>query len=379
MASLRQKPSGRWEARYRDARGGLHARTFGTKTEARRWAAEAEADVRRGEWLDPKLARTSFRHWADEYLATIVHLRTVTRGDYERALRTHVLPVFGEQPIAFIEQVDVRRFMAEKQASGLAPKSLQKIRLVFRQVLELARGSGAIKTNPCDGVRLPRAVQAEPIFLSAEHVEVLAHATRPPYDVLVRVAAATGLRPSELCGLRVGRLNLLKGTLEVAEALTVVDGKVEVGPTKSYARRTVGLPRSICDDLTAHLAVRTADEARPLQPRDFVFTAPKGGPLRRDLLYKRFFQPAVRRAGLPAGLRLHDLRHTCASLLVQLGAHPKAIQERLGHSSITVTMDVYGHLFPSVAEALTERLDDVFRAARDAPAARSGATIVEFR
>jgi integrase len=66
-------------------------------------------------------------------------------------------------------------------------------------------------------------------------------------------------------------------------------------------------------------------------------------------------------------------------LLVQLGAHPKAIQERLGHSSITVTMDVYGHLFPSVAEALTERLDDVFRAACDAPAATPGATVVELR
>src|SRR3546814_19535665 len=85
-----------------------------------------------------------------------------------------------------IVQVDVRKFMAEKQASGLAPKSLQKIRLVFRQVLELARGSGAIKVNPCDGIRLPRAVQSDPIFLSATQVESLARAARPARKSVVQ-------------------------------------------------------------------------------------------------------------------------------------------------------------------------------------------------
>jgi hypothetical protein len=92
MASIRQKPSGKWEARYRDARGRTHARSFGGKMAARRWAAEMESDLRRGEWIDPKLARITFGAWAEEYLTTIVHLRNVTRGDYERALRTHILP-----------------------------------------------------------------------------------------------------------------------------------------------------------------------------------------------------------------------------------------------------------------------------------------------
>ncbi len=88
-----------------------------------------------------------------------------------------------------------------------------------------------------------------------------------------------------------------------------------------------------------------------------------GRPLRRDLLFKRFIRPAISTAGLPE-LRLHDLRHTCGALLIELGAHPKAIQERLGHSSITVTIDVYGHLFPSIDEALTAQLDDRLRAAQ---------------
>src|SRR3546814_1144174 len=105
----------------------------------------------------------------------------------------------------------------------------------------------------------------------------------------------------------------------------------------------------------------------------------RSGPLRRDLLVKRVLRPAATAAGLPAGLRVHDLRHTSVSLLIELGAHPKVIQERLGHSSITVTMDVYGHLFPSLAEALTERLDDVFREARASHVEATPASVVALQ
>lgn len=364
MASLRQKPSGRWEVRYRDQFGVQHARTFDNKTLGRRWVANMEADVRRGEWVDPALGRVTFGDWADEYLGTIVHLRAVTQGDYERALRIHVVPALGDRPIASIDHVEVRRFVAEKQAEDLAPKTLQRVRLVLQQVLALAKSAGAIKSNPCDGLRLPRPARAEPIFLTANQVDALARACKPPYDLLVRLAAATGLRPSELCGLRVGRVDLVKGTAEIAEALTVVKGRTEVGPTKNSLRRTVGIPRSLCDDLDMHLRTRPDEAGRPLNDDEFLFTAPMGGPLRRDLLFKRFIRPAITAAGLPQGMRLHDLRHTCAALLIELGAHPKAIQERLGHSSITVTIDVYGHLFPSIDQALTARLDETFRAAR---------------
>ena len=137
----------------------------------------------------------------------------------------------------------------------------------------------------------------------------------------------------------------------------------------------MGLPRSICEDFGEFLTLRAQERGCPPSPNDYVFTAPRGGPLRRDLLLKRFLRPAADAAGLPAGLRAHDLRHTSVSLLIELGAHPKVIQERLGHSSITVTMDVYGHLFPS----LTERLDDVFREARASHVDATPATVVALR
>jgi integrase len=108
----------------------------------------------------------------------------------------------------------------------------------------------------------------------------------------------------------------------------------------------------------------------PTSPPDrdaFVFTAPKGGPLRHHNFYCRQFCPALVRAGLPEQIRFHDLRHTCASLLIAQGAHPKAIQAHLGHSSIQVTMDRYGHLFPDALEHLADRLDAARNQARMDP------------
>jgi len=134
-----------------------------------------------------------------------------------------------------------------------------------------------------------------------------------------------------------------------------------LGPTKTHADRTVRLPRFLREELAAYLA------DRPRDPNAFLFTAPRGGPLRHHNFYQRLFCPALPRAGLPEQIRFHDLRHTCAALLIAQGAHPKAIQAHLGHSSIQVTMDRYGHLFPDALEHLADRLDAVRTQARTDP------------
>jgi integrase len=148
-------------------------------------------------------------------------------------------------------------------------------------------------------------------FLSAAEVERLAEAIVPPYGVLVRFAAYTGLRAGEIAALRVKRLDLLRGTVRVVEAASEVGGRLIAGPTKTHAERTVRLPQFLRDELAVYLASRPRD-------RDaFVFSAPKGGPLRHHNFYKRQFCPALVRAGLPEQVRFHDLRHTCAALLLR--------------------------------------------------------------
>lgn len=364
--AIRKLANGKWEASYRDPAGREKIKRHRTRAEADRWLSGMKTNMARGDYIDPRLARTPFKQWSDEWLATTSHLRPRTRNGYESALRVHVLPVFRDMPVGSIQQVDVRRFVADMLANGSAPGTVRGARKVLRLALATAEASGAIRSNPCNGVRVPASPKAEMIFLTAEEIEALATAIGPRFSTLVRFAAYTGLRAGEVCALRVGRLDLVRGRALVSESVTEVDGQGLVfSEPKTYEHRSVTLPKFLCDELRAHLA------SRAVEPDHFVFPATHGGVLRHKMFYKRHFKPAVLAAKLPPNTRFHDLRHTCAALCIALGAHPKAIQERLGHSSITVTLDRYGHLFPKLDEALTDRLDQLQHEAAHQPSLRS--------
>jgi len=145
-----------------------------------------------------------------------------------------------------------------------------------------------------------------------------------------------------------------RSRLHVAESLSEIRGGFHFGPTKTYQVRAVVLPAFLRDRIADHLVRRADTDSDAL-----VFTAPKGGPLRRKEFGAGYWKPALGEAGIEH-LRVHDLRHTCASLLIATGANPKAVQAQLGHSSIQVTFDRYGHLFPSDQEALAARMDEVY-------------------
>jgi integrase len=199
---------------------------------------------------------------------------------------------------------------------------------------------------------VPRRPEGVTRFPSVAEVERLAEAIRPPHDVLVYTLAYGGLRWGEAAVLRRERCDLLRSRLEVTESLSEAWGGLQFGSTKTRRRRTVVIPGFLRDLLASHLATEVADD-----PAALVFTSSEGGPLRNSNFRRRVWNDAVAEAGLGEGLRIHDLRHTCASLLIAEGAHPRAVMGHLGHSSITVTMDRYGHLFPSDMEALAEAFD----------------------
>lgn len=356
MAHIRKARSGYgWEARYRDPHGEERSRTFRTKRDAQQFVARAESDLQRGEWLDPRVGRIRFEEWAREWLATSVHLKPRTRYGYERLLEGEVLPVFGKQRIASIERVDIRRFVAELTTAGKAAGTVRKTVTVLSNVFNVALDSGAVKANPCAGVKLPRSSRDEMLFIDPPQIAALAAAIGDQHSLLVKTAAYTGLRAGELQALRVRRVDLDKRTLDVVESLSEVSGKLFFVETKTYSRRQVGVPEALAGELAEHI------EARSLGPDDLVFAGQRGGPMRHNSFYSWHFKPAVRRAGLPDGFRFHDLRHTCAALLISQGAHPRAIMERLGHSTVQVALDRYGHLFPAIHTELTDALDRLYR------------------
>ena len=187
-------------------------------------------------------------------------------------------------------------------------------------------------------------------FLSPEQVATLADAINDRYRVAIYTAAFTGLRAGELWALKLPRVNLLKRRLEVVESLSEIRAELVVGATKTRTRRTVSLPVFLADMIGRHVGDYPSGEG-------FIFTAPEGGPMRHHNFVLRHFYPAAREAGMPEGLRFHDLRHTCAAILTSQGWNPKQIQMRLGHASIRTTLDRYGHLFEGHDTELLARLD----------------------
>lgn len=347
--SARPRP---WQVRYRDPSGRERAKSFTRKVDAEKFAVTVEADKLRGEWADPRLSKTNLTDWSSRWLQTKTHLKPKTLVGYESNLRAHVLPRFGKYELRHVSRLDVEEWVAELRSKGLGQSGVRQARQILNSMMNLAVETGYLATNPVAGVRIARERQPEMLFLTAEEVERLATAIRPEYSTLVYVFAYGGLRWGELAALRRRRCHLLQTRLEIAESVSEARGELHFGSTKTYRTRMVVIPGFLRDLLAEHLSRSVPDD-----PATLVFISPNGHPLRNTNFRRNIWYPALAEAGLPEGLRIHDLRHTCASLLISQGAHPKAIQAHLGHSSIAVTMDKYGHLFPSDIDALAHSLD----------------------
>ncbi len=384
--------SGPWQARMPDAASSKPnaevSKTFRTKQEAEDWLASQRHSQLAGTYVDPRKSERPFGDVAAEWQAGWdARLSPTTVRRYASILDNYLIPEFGRVPIGRIDHGAVQRYVdrlaAARDEGGNAlhaPGTVRNVYAVLRTALAKAVRMGWIVSNPCTSIDLPRARREEMLFLSAEEVRAVAETIDPHYRVLVYAAAWTGLRAGELAGLRWGDVDLLRGVLHVRRSLRDVNGRLEVGDLKTAAsRRTVTLPAFLKSMLTDHL---TSDATGGTAPGDFVFVMKGGGPLRHGLVYGRYFKRAV--AGwtdgrgkhhpgvLPekAGLRWHDLRHTCAALSIAAGAHPKLISARLGHSTIQITLDRYGHLFPSAEESLGAALDAAFVAAEYADEGR---------
>jgi integrase len=363
-----------WQARYPDpARGGTHKieRTFRTKDEAQAWLVQQLASIHTGTHISPRQADRLFGEVIDAWKESWAgRLSPTTERGYESVILNYLRPEFGHRKIGSITREVVQRYINGLSSNPeLAPGTVRNVYAVLRTAMGSGVRMGVVRVNPCTNVDLPRARREEMLFLTADEVRAVAEAIDPHYRVLIYTAAYTGLRAGELGGLQRRDVDLLRGVVHVRRALKDVNGRLELGPTKTHAQRMVSLPTFLRNMLAEHLAQPSPGGTGP---EAYVFTMKGGGPLRHGLVYGRYFKRAVRGytlrgkkvpGALPAdkhSLRFHDLRHTCAALSVAAGAHPKLIQARLGHSSIQITLDRYGHLMPNVSEALAEKLDALF-------------------
>ena len=361
----RRADTGRWRARPLGPDKTERATDFARKVDAERWLREQAAKVDRGDWTDPAQGRVTVGDYAAEWLRGKVGLKDSTRATYDQLLRTHIAPTWASVPLAGVRHEDVSAWVQRLGASGLSASRTRQAYIVLAQVLDLAVKARRIPINPARGVDLPTlpGLADRPMrALDERQLCAVADAAGANGRLSVNVLGWCGLRFGELAGLRVRRFDVLGRGLRIETALSEVCGRlVEASPKTKASVRTVPVAPWLVDELAPLLERKGPD--------DFLLTAPDGGPLRLGNWRRRVFDPALEAAGLARldgreVVRPHDLRHTCASLHIKYGTPIKVLSTMLGHASVAITLDRYGHHYPGDAMQYVDRLAELTSAAR---------------
>jgi integrase len=374
MASIKKRGDV-WRARYRDDAGKEHAAHFPTRARAQQWLDAETAKLVRGEWVDPKARRVLFSDVAAEWLDANPKKRSTTRARDETIVRVHLKPKLGTRPVGVVTRAEVRG-LVESWSEQYAPRTVRRMFGVVRAVFAFAMDEDYIGRSPCRSVQLPEVPALERPHLSAADVAALADALGDDYAPIPYLGVMLGMRWGEVAGLRVGRIDFMRGALTIAEQLTRGEhGHAVSGAPKSEAgRRTLSVPAGLLEMLSEHLARRGLTGA---DSDAYVFVMRGGCALDYSRWRRRVWNPAAVAArlgelvkdeetgrGRYEGLTFHDLRRANATALVLDGVDLKTAQARLGHSDPRLTLGVYAQATSEGDRAAAERLDARFLGSR---------------
>lgn len=363
-----RRPDGAWSGQlsYLDPDTGKRRRaTFYGKTarEVRQKIKAAQDRVSAG--APPKDARATLAAYTERWIATTLAAsgrKATTRATYAALARRHLIAEpFGSVTLDRLKPSDVEALVLTMRAAGKSSSTIRQTYTVLRAVLDAAVRDGLVARNAAAAVKRPGVERIEAHYLSPDDVRrLLAAAERSRHHALLVLLAKTGLRRGEALALRWDDVDLSTGRLRVRGTLARIDGALTVTePKTERSRRVVPLPRPLVELLRAH-RIRQAEErlrAGSLWHEDgFVFTTETGRPVDpRNAL--RALYGAARDARLD-GARLHTLRHSAASTMLAAGVPLRAVSDVLGHSSVAITGDVYGHVSPDLARDALDRLSD---------------------
>jgi integrase len=347
---------------WRDLGKRIRTRTFQKSKDAHRFLREIEHQKDTGSYIDPALGRITMATFWDHFIRTAGPASLSTQALYELQARKYILPRLGHVPLNVITKPLVREFLADLRDEGLGVPSVNSVYRLLRRILSVAGEEDRIRKNPASGIDLAKAPSREMNFLQPAEVERLAQEVPKRYKALIYFLAYTGTRIGEAAALRIRNVDLLKRQVRIVEASKEVGGRLFIGPTKNKLNRGITLPSFLADMLGEHIGAFSDGS----NPDALVFQGAGSGFIRQANFRNRVFRPAAVRAGLPAGVRPHDLRHTACAFAIKAGWHPRKIQEMLGHASIEVTMGTYGHLFDSLHGDSADKLDAIYRATQEA-------------
>jgi integrase len=367
--SIFRRKDGRYAATISDGyRNGKRARKTFYGTTRKVVSGQLNKALRDQELGRPvAVARQTVGKFLDDWLegTAKARLRPRTYADYKKIVKKHLVPALGHLTLQKLGPEHVQQLFAAKSAEGLSPRRVALIRAVLHTALNEAVKWSAVGRNVADLVKAPRRVRYLPMTLNQKQARALLNAAgKHRIGAVFSVATAVGLRLGESLGLRWQDVNLKKGTISVHQTLQRVDGKLEfVEPKSERSRRTVTLPALTVATLKRHATRQKKERLRAggdWVDSGLVFTSTIGTPL-DERNVRRDFKSLLTAAKLPK-IRIHDLRHTCATLLLVQGVHPKVVQEILGHSQISLTLDTYSHVLPHVSAEAALQMDAALRA-----------------
>jgi integrase len=287
--------------------------------------------------------------WLDGIKGT-VRERTWQRS--EEIVRLHLVPTLGKSRLDSLNSLQVQTLYRSKLDSGLSSRTVQTIHATLHKALKQAVRWQLIPRNVTEAVEPPKASKMEIKPLDEKQAKGLLKAARGNRsEALYVLAVTTGMRQGELLGLQWKDVDLDSGTLRVNR--TIFSGVVSP-PKTTKSRRSIKLSKS------ALVALKNHEKTS-----EWVFSTASGKPINHSNLRIRSWKPLLKKANLPPDTRFHDLRHTCATLLLGKGVHPKIVQELLGHSSISITLDTYSHVLPNMQEKAVAAMEDIFKQETD--------------
>lgn len=369
--SLRK--DGRWEARYLLANGKRKCLYAKTRREAALKLAEAVRDKAHGihQIADERLRLNEYLdEWLNHKRESLAHSTGRRYGE----LLAHVRKMLGDRRLTRLTPADLERLYDDLRNSGLTTTTVHHVHAALHGALADAERRGQIPRNPADLAQAPRVRKTEMRTFTPEQARAfLAAAQDDPLEALYVLALTTGMRQGELLALRWSEIDLNECHLQVRGTLNPVPGGgYSIGPTKTdRSRRRIDLSKEAVAALRRHkvrqmeqhLASSPNERSGNAQWHDLVFTNTRGGPLNARNLAQRSFRQVLERAGVPT-IRFHDLRHTAATLMHLQGINSKVVSERLGHSSVGITLDRYSHVLPSMQRGAADAMDRILFSAK---------------
>lgn len=355
-----KRKDGRWAAKYtvHTSTGPKRRDVYGkTRKEVAQKLREA-LDRNPGITQDPVNLEDFLKRWLEDSVKDSVSKSTWER--YEQIVRVHIIPSLGRVKLGDLSPLQVQVLYKSKTEEGLSPRSVQYIHVTLHKALKQAMRWGFLTRNVTESVDVPKIKKKEIRPLNPEQVDRLMRGLENDRDrALYALAVTTGMRRGEILGLKWSDVDLETEALQVRRALSLTRkdktgrGLIFVPPKSAKGKRGIALTPFMVDILKKYQRIRSGKGACE---DGLLFPNPQGEPLRPSTI-SQHFKRLAKRTGLPPTVRFHDLRHTCATLLLSKGIHPKIVQEILGHSTVSITLDTYSHVLPNMQKEAVRAME----------------------